>query len=314
MKRFTITGIILPIVTILLLTVLSSFEAFSVNDDVITYSVSGEQCFVQSCDTNAVGEILIPDTHNGVVVTSIRDGAFKDCSGISSVVLPETIKTVGNEAFSGCVNLTTVNIPDSVISLGESLFYKCGNLTDVSLSASLTEIPEKAFYYCVRLQNITLPSGIVSIKQDAFYECRALEKAVLPESIAKLSAASFKNCSTLESLYIPEGLVEIGVGAFDGCYNLSVVHYSGSEESAEKINILPNNQLLRDAVWRFNHLHSENVLTNNIEAGCTKEGYSEFFCGCGFYGRINFVPSLGHDLSVFDVLKQPDCKNEGLRI
>ena len=312
MKRFINSKQIIPVIIGLLLTVFFSFEASCESDSVITYSMIGAGCSVQSCDINAEGEIIIPDTYDGIVVTSISDGAFKDCIKISSIVLPETIKTIGSEAFLGCSNLTSVTIPDSVVSLGDSLFYKCVNLTDVSLSQSLTDIPKKAFYYCVKLQNIDLPSAILSIQKEAFYECRLLEGIVLPESIITVSDSAFENCFALKKVYIPEGAYEIGISAFKRCDNLSAVYYAGNAENAGKIKIDSNNQLLLDSVWYFEHLHSATNLKNNVEATCTQDGYSEYMCECGFCGKSNYVPSSGHNLSVFNVIKQPDCKSEGL--
>ena len=75
------------------------------------------------------GEVVIPESveHEGTAysVTRIEDYAFADCSGLTSVTIPNSVTSIGTSAFSGCSGLTSVTIPNSVTSIGESAFYKC---------------------------------------------------------------------------------------------------------------------------------------------------------------------------------------------
>lgn len=296
---------------IVLLVGILSVKAFASGSDTLTYKITGNKCTVVSCKTDADNEIIIPDTYNGAVVTAVADNAFRDCLGISSVILPETLESIGDCAFWGCSNLTSVNIPDSVVALGSSVFYKCSNLVEIELSDNIIEIPEKTFYFCAKLQNIKLPSSLNRIGADAFYGCGLIKNVVLPENTVSILNSSFKNCISLESIYIPSGLVSIGNDAFSKCESLKTVYYSGESSLSENFSIAPGNEILTNASWVFNHSHFVNSKSNAIEATCTTDGYTEFICECSFYGKNNFIPSVGHKLTVFTVLKQPDCKTEG---
>lgn len=289
-----------------------SSDALAVNEGALTYSITGNQCYIVSCNASATGEIIVPDTVSGAVVTAVNSNAFKDCTAISSIVLPETIKSIGDNAFSGCSNLVSVVIPDSVIELGDSLFYKCSNLINVSLSDSITEIPENTFYFCKRLQSIELPSGITEVGKNAFYGCSLLNKIILPESTTSVMDLCFKGCSALESIYIPSGISRIGTDAFADCEKLYNVYYSGKTDLLENLEIFSGNELLTGAKWLFGHIHSVAGKTNIIKATCTTDGYNEIICECGFYERSNYTAAKGHELTVFATIRKPDCTTEGL--
>ncbi len=312
MKRYIKSDFFSLLILLLSFGICLSFESLALNDDVLSYSMSGNQCYVESCRADATGVIVIPDTVNGNVVTAIKSGAFKDCLGVSGVVLPETIESIGDNAFSGCSNLVSVNIPDSVVEMGNSVFYKCSNLTDVTLSESLTEIPGSTFYYCKKLENIEIPSDVIEIEQSAFYGCNLLKKVILPESAVAVMDLSFKGCSSLESVYLPYSVLRIGADAFAECGNLNKVYYSGKTDLPENFEIFSGNERLTSAKWVFEHVHSVVGETNYVEATCTSEGYTEIICECGFYNRSAYTPMTGHNLTVFTTLKMPDCKTEGI--
>ena len=117
------------------------------------------------------------------VLSSIEDYAFAK-SGITEMLLPNTLTTLGSNAFSECTALKKVAIPSSIKTIGQCAFSGCKNLKDISLSEGLNTIGNNVFYNCVNLLEITLPSTLETIGSDAFYGCSSLKsikcKAVVP--------------------------------------------------------------------------------------------------------------------------------------
>ncbi len=110
------------------------------------------------------GVVIIPEsvTYNGNTynVNSIRDYAFYGCSGLTSVVIPNSVTCIGNSAFSECSWMTSVEIPNSVISIGASAFYNCARLASVKIGNSVTNIGRDAFHYCSRLTSVVIPNSV----------------------------------------------------------------------------------------------------------------------------------------------------------
>jgi len=80
-----------------------------------------------------------------LIVVSIGNDAFGNCSALTDVTIPDSVKTIGKNAFIGCANLTNVTIGSSVTSIGDSVFRGCTNLTSVTIPNSVTAIGIMAF-------------------------------------------------------------------------------------------------------------------------------------------------------------------------
>ena len=149
--------------------------------------------------SNASGDITIPDG-----VKKIRDGAFENCSGLTSVTLPDSVTFIGDVAFADCSSLTSVVIPESVTSIGKEAFGGCGSLSSVTIPDSVTSIGDSAFSYCNSLTSVAIGDGVTSIGDDTFYMCENLTSVAIPDSVTSIGAYAFYGCDSLESVHISD--------------------------------------------------------------------------------------------------------------
>lgn len=172
------------------------------------------------------GELIIPavvkDNDTEYTVTSIGFYAFAECSGLTSVSIPNTVETIEYRAFIGCTGLTSVTIPHSVTSMDVGAFSGCTGLTSVTLSESLTSISERAFSGCTGLTSVTLSESLTSIGKSAF-SSTGLTSVIIPDSVKKIEAGAFSYCKSLASVTFGNTVQEIGKEAFSECKSLTSI-------------------------------------------------------------------------------------------
>ena len=152
-------------------------------------------------------------------------------SSIKSLVIENSVTSIGNHAFSGCYNLTSVTIPNSVTSIGDSAFYRCSNLPGVTIPNSVTSIGDSAFSGCYNLTSVTIPNSVTSIGNSAFFDCSNLTSIIIPNSVTSIGDGFFYNCSNLTSITIPNSVTSIGSDAFYRCHNLTSITIPNSVTS-----------------------------------------------------------------------------------
>ena len=160
-------------------------------------------------------------------VERIAEYAF-GCSSLSSIILPEGIRSIGNGAFQECRNLNSVTIPKGVTSIGNMAFHDCRNLKRVSLPDGVTDIGMDAFSQCWSLESINIPKGITKINSYTFNFCSGISNISLPEGVTSIEEGAFEGCSSLESIYIPDSVTKIAKSAFADCDDLTIIASSGS--------------------------------------------------------------------------------------
>ena len=197
--------------------------------------------------TGPGGAVTIPSTLDGHPVEAIGWGAFENCSSLTSVSIPDSVKTlgvaafaecysleaitfgkgltgIGECAFEDCVNLTSVTIPDSVETIGRYAFCFCTRLEAVTFGNGLTDIGYCAFQECENLTSVTFGNGLADIEDYAFQGCMNLTSVTIPDSgVATIGRYAFAGCSRLESVTLSNGLISIGSEAFEGCSSLTSV-------------------------------------------------------------------------------------------
>ena len=182
------------------------YYTFSETEAAVTYQ--NKNTFSPYYQSDYSGDIVIPNevTYNGKEhrVTSIGEGAFYGCSGLTSITIPNSVTSIGEYAFYKCSSLKAVNIPKSVTSIGISAFYGCNGLTSITIPSSVTSIADYTFRSCSSLTSVIIPEGVIDIGKSAFSFCFGLSSVTIPSSVKSIGAAAFEYCSDLTSVHITD--------------------------------------------------------------------------------------------------------------
>ncbi len=164
----------------------------------------------------------------------IPEGAFKNCTFLESIILPDSIIDIFEYAFQNCARLKKILIPKTVFAIRGKAFDNCISLKSVvfekgsSLSTLYTSDNYGPFTNCTSLEEIRLPASLTGLGTRSFYNCTSLKKIVFEEgsSLTEISGGPFKGCTGLEEIVLPEGILSFGYGAFEGCINLKSINIS----------------------------------------------------------------------------------------
>lgn len=155
----------------------------------------------------------MPSTILGMPVTGIVDNAF-DGKPFTSVVLPDSITSIGISAFGNCRNLQSIVLPSGITRINGATFHACRSLTGIVISDSVTTIGEWAFYGCTRLASVSFPLKLQTIESDAFQSCEALKSVELPQGLRTINSYAFMGCHAVQSLIIPDSVTALGNAVF----------------------------------------------------------------------------------------------------
>ena len=209
--------------------------------------------------TGSGGAVIIPDTTNGLPITSIGIGAFQYSHTVTSVTLGTNVTSIGGWAFESCAKLVSVTIPDSVTNVGSYAFRYCPSLTAITVDAtnpaysssdgilfnkstntliqypasktgsdytipnSVASIGDYAFWECTNLTSVTLGTNVTSIGDSMFAACYNLTSVTIPSSVTSIGDSMFAACYNLTNVTIPNSVTSIGSYAFEYCTNLTSV-------------------------------------------------------------------------------------------
>ena len=193
---------------------------YELNEDGVSYSVVG----IGTCTDT---DIIIPAKHKGLPVTAIGDYAFDLCN-LTSVVIGDSVATIGERAFWECYFLTSVKIPDLVTTISDSAFASCPNLMSVEFGASVTTIGDSAFFNCLNLTGVEIPNSLITMGDAVFSKCTNLTSIKIPDLVTAISDSAFANCTNLTSVEIGSSVTTIGNSAFANCTNLTSVEFGAS--------------------------------------------------------------------------------------
>ncbi len=204
-----------------------------------------------SYDDEYSGAVVIPQTvtYNSKTysVTRIGRDAFYDCTGLTSVTIPNSVTTIESWAFSNCTGLTSITIPNSVTTIGSKAFdntawynnqpdglvyagkvlykYKGTMLqnTSIVIEDGTLGIAGSAFFGCTGLTSVTIPNSVTTIGSGAFEDCTGLTSIEIPNSVTTIEGYAFRDCTGLTSVTIPNSVTSIGFDAFIGCTGLTSI-------------------------------------------------------------------------------------------
>ena len=189
---------------------------------------------------------------------TISDYAFEDAM-LSSIMIPSSVKSIGDGAFRGCKQLNSVVVPNSVRTVGSFAFEDCVNLETVILSDKQEILQYKTFSGCIKLKAITIGTSLNSIGVDAFAKLNSLQAIyvseqnasyassncvlyskdlktivrypsgkysqsfAVPDNVEVIGDYAFANCSKIQEILLPNSVKKIGEYAFSGCTIKSIV-------------------------------------------------------------------------------------------
>ena len=272
-------------------------SAYDFEVDGIYYNILGSDAEVAWGSPKYSGSVVIPSTvtysDKTYSVTRIGVRAFEECSGLTSITIPNSVKSIGKEAFHYCISLASVTIPNSVTSMEDNVFTSCLGLTSITVASDNTTydsrdncnaiIETSTNTLIAGCQNSTIPNSVTNIGKSAFYCCRDLTSITIPSSVTCIESFAFRGCSSLKSITIPNNVTSMGDYAFWGCEGLtSVTIGSGVTSIGDLVfencygltSITIPNSVTSIGKRAFNYCSSLNSV--NIPSSVTSIGNSAF--------------------------------------
>jgi hypothetical protein len=251
----------------------------------------------------SLANITIPDS-----VTSIGYFAFSDTKWLENKQNENPFVIVNGMLIDGTTCSGDVVIPNSVRIIGDDAFYKCTNLTSVTIPNSVTSIEWSTFEGCTSLTNVTIPNSVTSIGYYAFEDCISLTSITIPDSVTYIGYSAFYNCTNLTSVTIPKSVTSIGWYAF-GYYtsynkyeDFKIYCYSGTEGETYAQKNGFEYEILSD------HTHKYTAKVTKT-ATCTTTGTKTYTCSCDD-SYTESIPATGHTV-VTDKALSATCTTDG---
>jgi len=243
--------------------------------DGIRYRLENGNAIVDKQPLSGATVINIPAsvTYKGIEypVTAIYSNAFENFVELESIVIPNSIKSIGSYAFSNCTNLTNVVIPNNEMRIPSYVFTNCTSLTSIIIPENITDVESNAFYGCINLNSFIvdennakyisidgvlyqkdssteelalvcypaakiglifqIPDNVTSIRNYAFSFCQILTKVIASDSLRSISTFAFYNCSSLTTVDLTKNVTFVNDSAFYHCIGVTIQIPIGTQTS-----------------------------------------------------------------------------------
>ena len=205
------------------------------------------------------------------------DFAFRSCESLQQITLPNTLTKIDSQAFRES-GLKSITVPNSVKTIGSFAFYECQDLQQAKIGDGVTEIGE-----CVEMTTLTLGNRLETIRNYAFSGCKKLASVTIPNSVSTLETEAFSFCNQMNSVVIGNGVTEIGEHAFHECVNLTNLVIGNSVttignfafhacSSLTSVNIPNSVQTIGNCAFN----QCQGITKLSIGSGATSIGYGAF--------------------------------------
>lgn len=254
--------LVIPSIEGLSSTIANSRTSAVLNEKGFNYTVWNGSAAVSGY-TGTGGAVVIPSTLGNYSVTAIWESAFENKNKITSITIPDGVKTIDRYAFKACTGLTKITFGSGLTTIGGEVFDGCTSLTSVDLPSNLNEIESKAFLGCFKMTQInvsasnttfasisgvlfnkslstilqypkgktgeySVPSSVTKIGEFAFYQCKGLTGINMGLGVSYIDFAAFNACTGLVSVTIPSSISDIVDNAFYGCSKLVAAIFQGN--------------------------------------------------------------------------------------
>jgi hypothetical protein len=240
----------------------SDYYTYSILDDeIIITGLSVE--WYNSTDPHKYS-LVLPEKIWRRPVTAVNSFAFSGESGLTSIVIPDSVIIIGDCAFASCSNLTSVTLGKFVQTLGKTPFRDCEKLSSINVDRdnpaycsedevlfskdktallcypagkndsdytvpdSVITVADDAFLLCNNLTSLTLGNSVRTVGDEAFCECENMTTINFPGSLTAIGYRAFFKCGSLTAAELPDSVTTIGEEAFGGCANMKKLTLSNS--------------------------------------------------------------------------------------
>ncbi len=167
----------------------------------LLYTKHEDYIEITGCSVPAAGEVTIPAEIDGLPVKAFGTSVFKDCTELTSVLLPEGMTDLGLGTFENCTSLSEIELPSGITEINSVVFWSCAALTEIGI-----------------------PEGVTTIGEGTFYGT-GLKTIIIPESVTSISAMAFMDSASLESITIKNPDCEIAENAINTGLNMTTYQY-----------------------------------------------------------------------------------------
>ena len=194
-------------------------------------------------------KVDVPEKINKKSVTRIGNLAFKNCTKITSIAMPDSVVYIGRSAFYNCTSLKSITIPDGVKEIGYAAFSECAGLVSVKIPDNVMQIGDSAFINCANLTKIDVTAGnkyyssangVLFNKNKSEIICYpAGIKNVgysIPDGVTVIRDRAFNKCISLNSITIPKSVQDIDTYSFFGCTSLEAINVAASNKNYADVN------------------------------------------------------------------------------